>query len=158
MPTSTLTVREIAQKIQLPGEELATAIARARNWTREGLLPTVGERHPGVGRERLYPKQAIRDAVILQTLASAVGMPAVGAAPVLKAMLRDVKNLLAEQPREDTVLIASRKLGGKEWMAGTARLSQVHRWMATRPEYVHVVLNAAMLYAQTKGGDNEQHS
>jgi hypothetical protein len=151
MPTVTLTVREIAQKIQLDGEDLTTAINRARNWTREGLLPTVGEKHPGIGRERLYPKQAIRDAVILQMLTSVVGMTAVGATPVLKAMLKDVKDLLAEQPREDTVLIASRKIGGKEWMAGTVQLSKVQRWIATRPEYVHVVLSAETLYAQTEG-------
>jgi hypothetical protein len=146
-------VRDIAAKIKLPEETMQAAINRARNWTKEGLLPTVGEKHPGIGRERLYPKHAVRDAVILQTLVSAVGMSGVGAAPVLKAMLKDAKDLLAEQPREDTVLIASREIGKKEWLAGTVQLSKVQRWIATRPEYVHVVLNAATIYAQTEGED-----
>jgi hypothetical protein len=158
MPATTLTVREIALKIQLPDEDLTTAINRARNWTREGLLPTIGEKHPGIGRERLYPAQAIRDAVILQTLTSTVGMTAVGAAPVLKAMLKDAKDLLAEQPPKNTVLVVSRKLGEKEWIVGPVQLLKVHRWIATRPEYVHVILNAATLYAETEGGGNGDHS
>jgi hypothetical protein len=162
MPTVTLTVREIAQKIQLPDEDLTTAINRARNWTREGLLPTVGEKHPGIGRERLYPRRAILDAVLLQALTSAIGMTAVGALPVLKSVLKeilkDVKNLLAAQPREDTLIIASRKIGEKEWQAGVVWESRIHKWLATRRQYVHVILNAKTLYEQMEGanGDNPQ--
>jgi hypothetical protein len=153
MPTATLTVREIAERIQLPGELLTTAIARARNWTREGLLPTVGEKHPGIGRERRYPQRAIIDAVLLQTLTSGIGMTAVHALPVLKEILKDVKDLLAEAPPDNTLIICGRKLGTKEWRAGTGDPARIQKWIATRPDWVHVVLNAKTLYEQAGGED-----
>jgi hypothetical protein len=155
MPTVTLTVREIAQKIRLPGEDLTTAINRARNWTREGLLPTVGERHPGIGRERLYPRRALLDAVLLQWLTTALGMTAVGASSVLKEILKDTKDLLATQPREDTVLVASRKFGEKEWIVGPIWESRIQKWLATHREYAHAILHAKTLYEQVEGSDGE---
>src|SRR5262249_16835656 len=113
---------------------------------------------PGIGRERLYPKRAILDAVLLQWLTTALGMTAVGASLVRKKLeiLKDVKDLLAAQPHEDTLIVASRKLVGKEWQAGVVWESHIRKWLATRREYAHVILHAKTLYEQVEGanGDN----
>ena len=44
-------------------------IARIRHWTREGLLETVGDLHPGTGRPKGYPWSAVYDAAVLNALA-----------------------------------------------------------------------------------------
>src|SRR5690242_8780479 len=74
---ATLTVRDIAERVQRPGEDLGAVVDRLRNWTKEGLLEPIGERNPGTGRKRLYPEQTIIDAALLTVLTEAVGMPAV---------------------------------------------------------------------------------
>jgi hypothetical protein len=155
----TVTVRDIARKIRLPNEDLEVAVARARNWTKENLLRTTGEKHPGTGRERHYPKSAILDAVLLQWLTSVVGMPATLATSALKSKapedeaskdllagaLKDLRQLIDEHPAEDTVIVVSRTIGEKEWSAGVVWLSRLSRWIATRPEDAHVVLNLETL-------------
>jgi len=142
MATTTLSVRDIAQKIKLPGEDMTAAINRARNWTREGLLPTVGEKHPGIGRERRYPQRAILDAVLLQLITSTLGIPAV----IAKVAVKDVRKLLAEHPREGSVLVVGRSIGGKEWSAGIVWRSHLHKWIETRRDQVHAVINLETIY------------
>src|SRR5258708_33650273 len=81
MPT--VTAKDIAEKIQRPGEELQVAVDRLRNWTREGLIKPVGTKHPGKGRAKQYPRKAIFEAGLLQLLIDCTGIGAVGAAPLL---------------------------------------------------------------------------
>jgi hypothetical protein len=73
-----LTVRDIAKRIRRDGEDLEAVVNRLRNWTKEGLLEFSGDKHPGTGRTRLYPKDAVIDALVLNAL-TAIGIPAVRA-------------------------------------------------------------------------------
>jgi DNA-binding transcriptional MerR regulator len=73
---TSLTVREIAERIREPGEDLTAVVDRLRNYTKEGLLKPAGSRHPGTGRRRRYPERAVIDAAILSKLSQRFGIPA----------------------------------------------------------------------------------
>jgi hypothetical protein len=73
-----LTVRDIAKRIRRDDEDLEVVVNRLRNWTKEGLLEFSGDKHPGTGKTRLYPKSAVIDALVLSAL-TAIGIPAVRA-------------------------------------------------------------------------------
>jgi hypothetical protein len=73
-----LTVRDIAKRIRRDDEDLEVVVNRLRNWTKEGLLQFSGDKHPGTGKTRLYPKSAVIDALVLNAL-TAIGIPAVRA-------------------------------------------------------------------------------
>jgi hypothetical protein len=87
-----LTVKDIAERIRRPGEELQVTIDRLRNWTDQNLIHQVGEKNPGTGRARRYGRDTLLEAALLDVLTSAVGMPAVLAVPYL----RGIKKLIAE--------------------------------------------------------------
>jgi hypothetical protein len=72
------TVRDIAKRIRRDDEDLEVVVNRLRNWTKEGLLEFSGDKHPGSGKIRLYPEDAVIDALVLSTL-TATGIPAVRA-------------------------------------------------------------------------------
>jgi DNA-binding transcriptional MerR regulator len=74
-----ITVKEVAERICRPHEDMAAVIDRLRNWTKEGLLQPSGERNPGTGRKRRYSEQTVIDAMILSAFAE-WGIPAVKAA------------------------------------------------------------------------------
>jgi hypothetical protein len=63
-----LTVREIAERIRRPHEDIVTVVDRLRGWTDIGLLKARGERNPGTGKRRLYPEIAVIDALLLTGL------------------------------------------------------------------------------------------
>jgi hypothetical protein len=71
-------VREIASRIRRDDEDLDAVINRLRNWTKEGLLAFLGNKHPGTGKSRSYPEYAVIDALVLTAL-TATGIPAVRA-------------------------------------------------------------------------------
>jgi hypothetical protein len=71
-----LTVREIAELIQRPREELMTVIDRIRGWTDVGLLRVAGTKSPGTGVKRLYEPASIIDAVVMTALTD-VGLAAI---------------------------------------------------------------------------------
>jgi hypothetical protein len=71
-----ITVRDIAKRIRRDDEDLQAVINRLRNWTKEGLLQFLGDKHPGTGKSRLYPERAVVDALVLSAL-TAMGIPAV---------------------------------------------------------------------------------
>jgi hypothetical protein len=73
-----LTVRDIAKRIRRDDEDLDVVVNRLRNWTKEGLLQFVGDKHPGTGKTRFYPEYAVIDALVLSAL-TAIGIPAVRA-------------------------------------------------------------------------------
>jgi hypothetical protein len=74
MTENGLTAGEIAERIQLPGEDLRAIGERLRTWTKEGLLKPLGRRSPGTGRYHRYPQRALIDAAILSLLAQRYGL------------------------------------------------------------------------------------
>ena len=73
---ATLTAKDIAERIQRPGEPLSAAVNRLRNWTATGIIKAEGEKHPGTGHKRLYSASALLHAMLLQTLTDTYGSPA----------------------------------------------------------------------------------
>jgi hypothetical protein len=69
-----------------------------------------------------------------------------------------LRQLIAMHPIDDTVVIMSRTIGGKEWSAGVVRLSKLRKWIATRPDEAHVVIHVKRLHEQLGGGDNGDNS
>lgn len=84
-----ISVKDIAERIQRPGETLQTAIDRVRNWTKEGLLSLAGEKNPGTGRARRYSRDALLEASLLNIL-NDIGIPAARAAPWMRALKKEV--------------------------------------------------------------------
>jgi hypothetical protein len=87
----TLSVRDIAERVRRPGEELQVTIDRLRNWTDQNLIHQVGEKNPGKGRARVYGRDSLLEAALLEAL-TGFGIPAVHAAGVL----RETKKRIAE--------------------------------------------------------------
>jgi hypothetical protein len=71
-----LSVREIAERIRRPHEELGTVVDRIRGWSDVGLIDVLGSKFPGTGQRRRYGPEAIIDALILTALTDA-GLAAV---------------------------------------------------------------------------------
>jgi hypothetical protein len=71
-----LAVRQIAELIQRPREDLITVVDRIRGWTDVGLLKVAGARSPGTGRKRMYEPSAIIDALVMTALTD-VGLAAI---------------------------------------------------------------------------------
>lgn len=74
MTKLSVTVGEIAKKIQEPDEPLTSVINRLRSWTKEGVLKPLGDEAPGTGQKLRYPERAIVDAAILSRLARHYGI------------------------------------------------------------------------------------
>jgi hypothetical protein len=87
-----LSVKDIADAIQRPGERLEAVIDKVRFWSDQGLIHQVGERNPGKGRARRYNGENLLEAGLLEVLTNVVAMPAVLAAPYMRA----IKKLIAE--------------------------------------------------------------
>jgi hypothetical protein len=85
-----LFVKDIAERVRRPGEELQATIDRLRNWTDQNLIHTVGEKNPGTGRARRYGRNSLLEAALLEAL-NRLGIPAVHAT----AVLRETKKLVA---------------------------------------------------------------
>jgi DNA-binding transcriptional MerR regulator len=66
-----LTVKDIAARIVLPGEDAQGILERIRHWTREGLLvPLRAALHPGTGTYRVYDEDTVYRAAVLNALAN----------------------------------------------------------------------------------------
>jgi hypothetical protein len=115
--TQTVTTKDIAEKIRMPGEDQQVAVDRIKNWTREGLLKTVGEKNPGKGRSRQYSRSALLDALLLQTLIECTGIGAIAAGELLSRMKKgpNLKPLYADPTNIDAIenclLVIARRLG-----------------------------------------------
>jgi hypothetical protein len=72
----TLSVRDIADRVRRPHEEMMTVVDRIRGWTDVGLIGVLGSKFPGTGSRRRYVAEAIIDAVVLTALTDA-GLAAV---------------------------------------------------------------------------------
>jgi DNA-binding transcriptional MerR regulator len=81
----TVTVGEIAQRVQTIGPNPASTIERIRHWTREGLLIPADQHHAGSGKHRRYATESVYDAAILTVIANA-GLPLVSQTYLHKAL------------------------------------------------------------------------
>jgi hypothetical protein len=118
--TQTVTTKDIAEKIKRPGEDQQIAVDRLKNWTREGLLKTVGEKNPGKGRSRQYSQSALLDALLLQTLVDCIGPGAMGAIVAGELLGRMKKRALLRpfysdstniDAIDDCLVVIARRLG-----------------------------------------------
>jgi hypothetical protein len=75
-------VREIADHVRRPHEEMGTVVDRIRGWSDVGLIGVLGAKFPGTGSRRRYGPEAIIDAVILTALTDA-GLAAVRVASLV---------------------------------------------------------------------------
>src|SRR6478672_1164102 len=130
-------VSEIAEKIRRPGEDLRVVGDRIRNWTREGLLDPEGEKHPGTGRKRVYPESALLDAVLLEILTEAVGVPAVKAGP----LLADAKFFMSRKLANEPLLVLSKSAGDVEWAMDSVPLSKFEKWVRTKKFDTHTIID-----------------
>jgi hypothetical protein len=138
------TARDVAEKIQRPGETLTTAVDRLRDWVREGLIRPAGERHPGTGRKRQYNRAEMIDAILLETLVEAGGLKAVAAAP----LLREFRKHLPTSPTAAPFLIVSRSVGSKRWSFGGGKMSALSDHIAHSEHQIHIVLDIRKILDQ----------
>jgi hypothetical protein len=78
----------------------------------------------------------VLDAMLLQWLTGAIGMPATVAGPALKDLQREI----TERSDRDAVVI-SRTIGGREWSVGAVWLSHLGEWVSSHPDMAHVVFS-----------------
>jgi len=148
---TTLTVRDIAQRVQKPGEELRTAVDRVRNWTKEGLLKPVGDIHPGTGRKKQYSEKTAIRALILQAVSDATG----GRAIWLAHMIERVEAKLHKyRKRKDLLFAISRKAGGSEFLVWHSTADEFGQGILKLPADIHIVLNPNRIFdVMDKAGD-----
>jgi hypothetical protein len=99
MTISALTVRDIAERIRRPHEEMTTVVDRIRGWTDVGLLEARGRKHPGTGARRAYDEMAVVDAMLLTGLLDA-GFLALRAGELYKPSSRAILTLARQAARE----------------------------------------------------------
>jgi hypothetical protein len=128
MPT--VTAKDIAEKIQRPGEELQVAVDRLRNWTREGLIKPVGAKHPGKGRAKQYPRKVIFEAALLQLLIDCTGIGAVAAGPLLDAAKVRLTPLLKKNEIDLGVLLIGRSMGRSEFFMAADKFENLRQMLA----------------------------
>jgi hypothetical protein len=149
---ATLTVSEIAERVQKPGEELRTAVDRVRNWTKEGLLKPVGDIHPGTGRKKQYSEKAAIRALILQAISDATG----GRSVYLAHMIEEVEARLRKyRKRKDLLFAISRKAdSGGEFVLWHWPADEFGQGILKSPADIHIVLNPNRIFeAMEKAGD-----
>jgi hypothetical protein len=136
---ATLTARDIARRIQRPGEKLQAAVDRVRNWTKEGIIGPIGDAHPGTGRKKKYSEAAARRAGILQALSDATG----GAAVFLAHMIDDVERELQKSYGvKDRLFAISRKFGGGgKFEMSTWETKKFGQGILESTADIHIVLN-----------------
>jgi|tagenome__1003787_1003787.scaffolds.fasta_scaffold20986539_3 hypothetical protein len=101
------TVSEVAERIKRPKEDLGQAITRVRNWTKEGLLSPTGEVNPGTGKARQYSREAIVDALLIETFVQCFGSAAVS----VPKFLMQIRRYFLDAKQFDNLLLISRTAG-----------------------------------------------
>ena len=101
------TVSDIGQKIRRPDEELGQAIARVRNWTKEGLLRPFGKANTGTGNAREYSEEAVVDAFLIDTFVQCFGSKAVS----VPQFLKQIRPYFLDQKQRDKFLLIGRTSG-----------------------------------------------
>jgi len=145
MPTLTLTVSEIAERIRRPHEDLRIAGDRIRNWTREGLLEPVGEKNPGTGKVRRYPESALLDAALLQVITDCTGVAAVAAGD----LLNDARAIFARIKKAghlaSAALVISKSVGQTKWTMNHVRAEKLGQYLAQDDHDTHTVIQVNRL-------------
>jgi hypothetical protein len=124
------TVKELAQRIMLPDQDLSAVIERLRNWTKEGLLKPIGPKAIGSGRRRHYPWRAVFDAAVLNNLTCYFGVRATVLAPALDLAWKEVPkyyDYFAGQAKDVWLLIGVPRGAGER----TELISAVVAWRQT---------------------------
>jgi hypothetical protein len=138
----TVSVKEIAQRVRGPNESLQTAIDRVRNWTKEGLIKTAGEAHPGKGRARQYDEWAMIDAALLQVLTECTGMPAVKVEPMLGAAR---EHLMKNWPRtKRTLLVIGQSRDGNFTISGGS-IEKLATYLNASPQDTYTLIDLKRL-------------
>jgi hypothetical protein len=143
MPT--LTVREIAERIRRPHEDMRVAGDRIRNWTREGLLNPVGEKHPGTGKVRKYPQGALIEAAFLQVITDCTGVAAVAAGELLGEAKRIFGRATKDGTLAESMLIISKSVGDSRWTMSHVLNASLLRYLATGPHDTHTIISLKKL-------------
>jgi len=129
----TFTVNDLAEAVRRPKEDLRIAGDRVRNWTRQGLLSVAGEKHPGTGRARLYKREALLEAVLLQILADNVGISIGNLGEVLESAKKFFDVMMAAKGGvvQGDFLVVARTIG-EEWRVSPVFSKHIDRF----PKYV----------------------
>jgi hypothetical protein len=122
-PVPAITVRQIAELLAKPDEQLSTVIDRLRHWTDEDMLSVQGEKNPGTGRARLYEPRALMEAFVLAIISDAVGHPVT--APKFSALFRIERKTIVWPPlrngKQHFLVVGHSRAGGAEIGTTTAQ-------------------------------------
>ena len=139
---TTVSVKDIAEKIQRPDEPLQSAIDRLRNWTKEGLIVPSGEKHPGTGRARQYPRKVLFEAALLQVLIDCTGIAAVSAADLLNHAKIQIAPLIKAGEFDDAVLVIGRSIGVSNFYMGVGKYADLPAMLNSAiAEDTHTIVN-----------------
>jgi hypothetical protein len=141
----TFTVGEMAERIKRPGEATEAAIYRLQNWTKERIIQPIEETRPGTGKRRLYSRESLVDALLVQLLTDAMGAPALKVAPQLQALRKYIPE---KPPSGVSVLIIGTSPGSAQWSVGAAKISGLGKFIADSEREVHVVVDLQKFYAR----------
>jgi hypothetical protein len=141
----TLTVSEIAEKIRRPHEDMRAAGDRIRNWTREGLLNPVGEKHPGTGKVRRYPSSALMEAALLQVITDCTGVAAVAAGELLGEAKKIFERATKDGSLRESMLIISKSVGDSRWTMSHVLTANVPKYLASDPHDTHTIIGLKKL-------------
>lgn len=150
-----ITVKDIAERVRRPGEQLQTAIDRVRNWTKEGFLSVVGDKNPGIGRARKYSKNALLEAALLDMLSDA-GMTAAGTAHNMRKLMEISKKYWepfqsAHQarrpaPGDDRPLLVVSNMTGGMTLFYDMKLSELQDFMLSGRATLHTIIDLEILF------------
>jgi hypothetical protein len=140
----TFTISEIAERIRKPDEDLGVVIDRLKNWVKEGLLQPVGEKNPGTGRHRRFPKSTLIDALVLHVLADQIGMQAVKARK-FKTVFTQTRGWF-EKPSAERFLAFGLSADGRAVDIGLSHAEGLAKLLTSSPHESHVVINLHQLF------------
>jgi hypothetical protein len=144
----TYSVSEIAEKIGRPGDDMRVVGDRIRNWTREGLLETLGVKNPGTGRSRLYPETGLLDALLLTAITESVGLQVVKV-HAFREVFAAARKFLKPQYKSALFLVISRDLTGDAYV-DLQRPETLANRLKNNPADGHIVINLSRLTERLK--------
>ena len=142
-----LTVRELAEKVQRPDQDLNAVVVRLRNWTKEGFLMPSGDKSPGTGHRRRYPETAVLEALILNFLTDVVEIRTVALKPFLDDLRADPRWALAIGFPADRFLIIGRTSASTDFEVHIKPFKKVAAHLKASKMEAHVVVSLAALLA-----------
>lgn len=142
-----VTVKDIAERIQRRGEPLQAAVDRLRNWTKEGIIKPEGEKNPGKGRSRQYGQRALFEAAFVQALVEA-GLTATNAGILLEEITPDLSPKVWAAKFKDLIFVFGRSLDATKdgfYRIGPKRLL-LKAIDADGPQDFHLIVNLGRIY------------